>query len=150
MNEATERVVHDWLWLAQRDLVAARQLGNLPDPLLEAAVYHGQQCAEKALKGFLALHGIMPPRIHSIGLLLNNAEPFAPELAHWRTAADALTRAGVEYRYPGELAYLRPDHSEFLAVTQAAEDILSFVLSRTPPVIHPRDPFPEPGPLPPL
>ncbi len=150
MNAATERVVHDWLWLAQRDLAAARQLGGLPEPLLEAAVYHGQQCAEKALKGFLAMHGVVPPRIHSIGLLLEGAERFEPGFTHWRSQADVLTRAGVEYRYPSEASFFRPEMADFVTVTQAATELFEFVLSRLPRAIHPRNPFPEPGPLPPL
>lgn len=150
MDAATERVVHDWLWLAQRDLAAAQQLGTLPEPLYEPAVYHAQQCAEKALKGFLAMHGVMPPKIHSIGLLLGACEKFGPELARWRKQADDLTRAGVEYRYPGEAIFIGPDRADFLAVTSAAAEIFEFVCAHAPRVVHPRNPPPEPGPLPPL
>jgi HEPN domain-containing protein len=52
-DEAPLRLARAWLERAEVDLTAARLL--LAEPtVLGAAVYHGQQVAEKALKGYLA------------------------------------------------------------------------------------------------
>jgi HEPN domain-containing protein len=52
MNAKLE-LVRNWLIKAQHDLAAARKLALSPDPYLDVAVYHCQQAAEKAIKGFL-------------------------------------------------------------------------------------------------
>ena len=55
MGKAKRLLVQQWLQKARRDLMAAQKLGlELPD----IAIYHCQQGAEKALKGFLILHDI--------------------------------------------------------------------------------------------
>lgn len=46
---------HDaWLIKAQQDLKLAMLAITSQDPLFDMVVYHTQQCAEKALKGFLS------------------------------------------------------------------------------------------------
>jgi len=42
-----------WLRRAQSDLALARHAAGVDDVLPEDAVYHAQQCAEKALKAVL-------------------------------------------------------------------------------------------------
>ncbi|BAZ30792.1 hypothetical protein NIES4074_32540 [Cylindrospermum sp. NIES-4074] len=50
MDKAKRTLVQFWLKKSQRDLTAAQKLAQeLPD----IAIYHCQQAAEKALKGFL-------------------------------------------------------------------------------------------------
>lgn len=50
----------DWLAKAERDYEAARRMIDEPrEPLLDAGVYHCQQAAEKALKGWLTGRGDM-------------------------------------------------------------------------------------------
>ena len=55
MDEAKRDLVRAWLTLAQHDLASARKLSTDPDPYLDTAIYHCQQAAEKAVKGFLNL-----------------------------------------------------------------------------------------------
>jgi len=50
-----------WLAKAQEDLQAARRLLKPPRRLSNAASFHCQQAAEKALKGFLAWHDSQDP-----------------------------------------------------------------------------------------
>lgn len=52
-----------WLGKAQRDLAAAVRLMAGDPPYADTAVYHCQQAAEKALKGFLAAHDRPPRRV---------------------------------------------------------------------------------------
>jgi HEPN domain-containing protein len=53
MDDAKCELVREWLSIAQRDLVAARRLVTGNEPLWDTAVYHCQQAAEKAVKGYL-------------------------------------------------------------------------------------------------
>lgn len=53
MNEAKQQLVKSWLIKAEHDLISAHVLAAHKPPLLDTAVYHCQQAAEKALKGFL-------------------------------------------------------------------------------------------------
>ena len=43
-----------WLYKANNDLKSALKLLEGDDPIMDTAIYHTQQCAEKALKGYLA------------------------------------------------------------------------------------------------
>ncbi len=55
MDEALLQAVRNWLLTAKADLESAEKLAEPPNPILETAVYHCQQSAEKAIKGFLTL-----------------------------------------------------------------------------------------------
>ena len=69
MNAKLE-LVQNWLIKAQHDLAAARKLAADPDPYLDVAVYHCQQAAEKAVKGFLAFHDQPFERTHDVEVLV--------------------------------------------------------------------------------
>jgi HEPN domain-containing protein len=53
MDDAAIELVRDWLTRANHDLRAARMLATGVDPLLDTAIYHCQQAAEKSVKGWL-------------------------------------------------------------------------------------------------
>ena len=57
MDDAVRELVFGWLTKARHDLASARLLGSGSSPVLDTAIYHCQQAAEKALKGFLLYHG---------------------------------------------------------------------------------------------
>ncbi len=73
-------------------------------PLAGDAAFHCQQAAEKALKALLTRHQIEFARTHSIGELLQLAEPAVPGLSMRLDAARELTRHAIADRYPGEEA----------------------------------------------
>ena len=57
----------DWLAKAERDYEAARRMIDEPgEPLLDAGVYHCQQAAEKALKGWLTGRGVAVTKTHDL------------------------------------------------------------------------------------
>lgn len=56
MDEATYELTRTWLVKARNDLGAARKLASGPGAYPDAAIYHCQQAAEKAIKGFLTFH----------------------------------------------------------------------------------------------
>ena len=57
MDETKRRLVQSWLKKALHDLAAARSLAEPDRPILDVAIYHCQQAAEKALKGYPGLLG---------------------------------------------------------------------------------------------
>ena len=92
----------EWLRLAARDIrLAELALGDVP-PLAWEALYHAQQAAEKALKGFLVYSGVVYPLTHDVRMLLELCEGIDAELAATLIPAAGLTQFAVRFRYPGE------------------------------------------------
>ena len=135
MDEAKRELVQTWLIKAQHDIAAARKLSADPDPYLDTAIYHCQQAAEKAVKGFLVFHDQDFEKTHSIPLLISLALPYDSAFVSWQDAAEHLTPFAAEFRYPGEK--LEPDQAEFAQALQEAEDLYAFVLSKLPSEVHP-------------
>jgi HEPN domain-containing protein len=135
MDDAMRELVQAWLIKARHDLAAARKLAADPDPYLDTAVYHCQQTAEKAVKGFLVFHGQRFEKTHHIPLLVSLAMPFAPAFSEWLEAAERLTPYAAAFRYPGDV--LEPDRAEFDLALKSAEGIYQFVLSLLPEEVQP-------------
>lgn len=101
MSERPEAArASEWLEKASHDLVAAEHLLSVADPPLDVVCFHAQQCAEKALKGILVLHGIDPPRTHDLVVLFRRLPPGA-DAGTEVAALVPLNRHAVEARYPG-------------------------------------------------
>ncbi|AUS99285.1 hypothetical protein CLI64_02125 [Nostoc sp. CENA543] len=99
MDKAKRILIQFWLKKAQRDLNAAQKLAQeLPD----IAIYHCQQGAEKALKGFLIFHDTEPGDTHNINTLVKLASQFKPEFTTLLKEAGYLSQYNQTYRYPME------------------------------------------------
>ena len=60
-------LVLEWLRYSHNDLISARHLfDDLHPKQTEIACYLSQQCAEKALKGYLLFKDNEPPRTHNL------------------------------------------------------------------------------------
>lgn len=94
--------VRQWLGKATDDLSAADLLVGGVLRSYWTASFHAQQAAEKALKALLTRHQIEFGKTHSIGELLQLAEPAAPGISASLDAARDLTRHAVVDRYPGD------------------------------------------------
>lgn len=70
MQPEKVRLVRQWIIKANRDLLAVSHLMDGNPPLLNAAVYHCQQAAEKALKGYLTWHDRPFQRTHNLSELV--------------------------------------------------------------------------------
>lgn len=90
----------EWLAFAARDLRAAGVLLDQPEPLVEQALFHCPQAAEKALKSVRVGAGEMPPRIHHLTTLLDLCMVHRPDLAVLRADAESLSTFAVLPRYP--------------------------------------------------
>jgi HEPN domain-containing protein len=134
MDEAKRELVQNWLTKAQHDLAAARKLSTEPDPYLDTAIYHCQQAAEKAVKGFLVFHDQDFEKTHNIRFLVTLAIRFESEFSSWLDSAKRLTPYSGMFRYPGER--LEPDRPEFDQALQEAQGLYDFVISLLPPEVH--------------
>lgn len=135
MDEARRRLVQGWLTKAQNDLATARKLAEDPGPLLDTAIYHCQQAAEKAVKGFLACHDQTVVKTHDVRFLVNQALVFEPGFEAWLEAAECVTPYATAYRYPDEV--LEPEEGEFETAMNAAAGLVEFVLRVLPEAVHP-------------
>ncbi len=81
MDEAKRDLVRAWLTKAQHDLASAHKLSTDPDPYLDTAIYHCQQAAEKAIKGFLVFHDQRFEKTHDIEALIALAIPFETQFS---------------------------------------------------------------------
>jgi len=76
-------LVQTWLVKAQHDLASARKLSAGPDPYLDVAIYHCQQAAEKAVKGFLVFHDQPFEKTHDVEVLVELARRYEPAFSAW-------------------------------------------------------------------
>lgn len=68
-----------WLVKAHNDLDSSRKLIKGENPIFDTALYHTQQCAEKALKGYLAFCEIPIQKTHDLRLIIDICVKFDKE-----------------------------------------------------------------------
>lgn len=135
MDDAKGELVQAWLQKAEHDRRSARKLSSEPDPLLDTAIYHCQQTAEKAIKGLLVFHDQPFEKTHDLGQLIQLAIPFESSLTAMIAAATRLSRYAVIYRYPSDEP--EPERKEFEAALHEVEVLCALVLRALPPSVHP-------------
>lgn len=123
MSRQESRHPEDWLTKARQDLTRVRVLLDVDDP--EGAGFHLQQAVEKALKSFLLSQGVMPRRIHDLGILLDEVGSFRPDLEQFRGLCDLATDL---YMYMPQrylfLAVQPPSKAEVEALLAQAQALL--------------------------
>jgi len=129
-EEVKREFVREWLRKGESDLAAARHLLNGGSELAYGAAFHAQQAAEKFLKAVLVWHQVEFPKTHDIGRLLDLVGTVDPELARLTREATALTRYGVEIRYPGDIP--EPTLDEAGDAVALAGRVLGAVRTRLP------------------
>jgi len=130
MTDAKAQLVRSWLLKAKHDLASARVLAASNPPLLDTAIYHCQQAAEKAVKGYLVFCDQEVERIHDIEVLIRSAVSCAPAFREWIDVGIELTPYARLYRYPGPA--VEPAREQFDRALSAAEGLYMFVLSLLP------------------
>ena len=135
MDDAKRELVRAWLVKAHHDLLSAHKLSEGPDPLLDTAMYHCQQAAEKGIKALLTFHDRPFEKTHDIGALLRLALPFESSLSTMTAVADQLSRYAVIYRYPTEEP--EPERAEFDQALSNVEALHALILRALPPSIRP-------------
>jgi HEPN domain-containing protein len=137
MDEATQELVREWLQRAERDLRSARTLASAPDPLLDTAIYHCQQAAEKAIKGWLQARDVPFAKTHDLVELVKLASDVSAEFGALAEAAEVLTPYATAFRYPGGAFESLPSSEEFEDALRQAQTVYTFVLERLPKEVHP-------------
>ena len=95
----------------------------------DAVCFHSQQCIEKLMKAMLIKNGVTPPKIHDLfqlNLLL------AQVCKKWSCRPEDLrylTRASVDFRYPGESAD-RDEATEALKICSNLRTALHQLLAK--------------------
>lgn len=118
----------EWLFKAENDLSSADILLNSSKPLLDIAIYHTQQCAEKALKSFLAFNEKDIEKIHNLIILTGLCAELDHSFNSLKEDAIYLNPYSTLYRYPdGDLL---PPEADVRKAIEAAERILSFVKNK--------------------
>ena len=93
MGNSKTELVKSWLTKAQHDLGSAKRLVSDPDPYFDNAIYHCQQAAEKALKGFLVYHDVEFEKKHNLSVLVDlcsNIEPGFSGISGYGCKLDSL------------------------------------------------------------
>ncbi|MEK7329339.1 MAG: HEPN domain-containing protein [Candidatus Eisenbacteria bacterium] len=124
-----------WFVKASSDLRAAEVLLGATPPFVEHALFHAQQAAEKAVKGFLVWHGRPFRKVHDLrevgGAALALDASLEPVL---RRAARLSPFAGV-FRYPTDMG--EPTVEEARDALALAREVYDVVLSRLPEEVRP-------------
>jgi HEPN domain-containing protein len=128
--DAKRSLVHKWLTKARRDLLSAKRLARGPDPYFDTAIYHCQQCVEKAVKGWLVYCDQSFEKTHDLRLLVTLASEIEPMFTEWFDVAEQISPFATSYRYPGEV--LEPTEDEFRQAYKAANSFYDFICSLLP------------------
>jgi HEPN domain-containing protein len=120
--------IEAWMYKANNDLKSALKLLEGDDPIMDTAIYHTQQCAEKALKGYLAFKREPLKKTHDIELLVEICCAIDCEFEKLYEYSENLTPYATAFRYPD--IYLEPDYDEVHEAIGMAREILEFVESK--------------------
>jgi len=127
MNDEIIKVTKQWLAKSRNDLKSASKLSAGTEPLLDTAIYHCQQAAEKSLKGYLVFYGIEFSKSHDLRLLITLAGNNNNEFLELMEAGEILTPYAVEYRYPDDI--FEPELEEYEDAFKLSCRIYDFVLN---------------------
>ena len=114
-----------WLFKAEHDLKSATKLIEGDTAILDTAIYHAHQCAEKALKAYLSFKKQPLQRTHDVELLVELCAEHDESLNELIDDAKILSPYAVAFRYP-DIA-LEPDRADVLEAISKAEAIFEFV-----------------------
>jgi HEPN domain-containing protein len=128
-----------WFLKAVRDLRRVDILLQADPPDPEGALFHSQQAAEKALKGFLTCHDVPFRKVHELDVVGGQCAEIDPSLAPLVKRADRLTMYAWRFRYPG--SPYDPTLDEAHAAAALAREVFEAILSRMPPEVHPPSAF---------
>jgi HEPN domain-containing protein len=115
----------EWLAIASTDLKTAKKLIGGNDPVFNTAIYHAQQCAEKALKAYLSFKQNPIVKTHDLGELVELCIPFNEGFSDLMDDADILTPYNILYRYPPFITVA--DEEDVKGAIEKAEKIFNFV-----------------------
>ena len=115
--------IAEWFKFSDMDLASAEHLQNLRPQPLEIICFHCQQSAEKNLKGYLIYKGVAePPKTHDLRVLRKMCLDIDEGYNEIERACNALTRYGVQPRYPKEIGVTVSDTLKALEYARQIRD----------------------------
>lgn len=127
-SRVIEDLVRQWIHIAERDLLTAKQGLEAETVVTDTVSFHCQQAGEKYLKAFLVKNQIEFSKTHSIMMLLNSCSTVDKSFNEDLSDADSLTDYAVEIRYPDE--WYEPTIEEAKQAYETALRVKDFVLKR--------------------
>ena len=127
------RVADARAWLAKADMdlrAAVHELTATP-PFTADAVFHAQQAAEKAMKGFLVWHDVPFRKTHDLAEIGHQCVGIDPSVEALLMRAAALTQYAWKFRYPGEPE--EPAREEAETSIALAREVYDAIVSLLPP-----------------
>ena len=135
MEPEKAQEMREWFQKARNDLRGAEIDLSASPPLLEDVMFHCQQAAEKAMKGFLTGHDRPFPKTHDLDELGTAVQAIDASLASALDRARDLTPFAWRFRYPGTPSVpAREEAEEALAV---AREVYQAILDRLPEEVRP-------------
>ncbi len=120
--------VKEWIAKAEGDYATAdRELRATESPNFDAVCFHAEQCVEKLMKALLIHLGVVPPRSHDLVAL---DRLLAPVCRDWSWPVEELrllTRAALDFRYPGGAAGKEEASESFDIATRIRKELLRLV-----------------------
>ena len=120
-----------WLAMASQDLRRVEILLTAVPPDIEGALFHCQQAAEKALKGFLTWHDIGFRRVPDLDEIGKQCVETDSSLAGLLKGVGALSAYASRFRYPG--ASYEPAIEEATSARDLARDVMESIINLLPP-----------------
>ena len=135
-DEARVEDVRAWLSKAALDLrAAAHDMAAPAEGLWGDVLFHSQQAAEKAIKGFLAWHDAPFRKTHNLEELGVSCVAIDAGLAAAIDETAPLSEYAWKFRYPGE--FVEPDRLEAEEALAAARKVFDAILERLPEAVRP-------------
>ncbi|MCK5804431.1 MAG: HEPN domain-containing protein [Lentisphaeria bacterium] len=126
-------LVEEWMRKGNGDFATARrELSAVDLPNYDAVCFHAQQCIEKLMKGLLIERDSTPPKIHDLAELHRLLIRACPDWDWDLGELHYLSRAAVEFRYPGESAD-HEDAAQSMAICERLRIALMRHLQRSEP-----------------
>jgi HEPN domain-containing protein len=124
-----------WFIKAAHDIRMA-ELALRDDPAMtDQAVYHAQQAAEKAMKGFLTWNERIFRKTHNLVELGEACADLLPQIEPRLRRAAGLSDYAWQYRYPGDLD--EPNEEEAEDALNLARETMTTILSFLPSEVYP-------------
>jgi HEPN domain-containing protein len=117
-----------WLLKANNDLTSSKKLMKGEDAVLDTAIYHTQQCAEKALKAYLAYKQHPIEKTHDVEYLIELCSEYDPEFGNLIEESEKLNPYSTFFRYPGPV--LEPEKEDVYEAIEIAKKILASVTEK--------------------
>lgn len=132
MPHDADRVAEARSWFAKAasDLRAADHEMTAAPPLTDDTVFHAQQAAEKAMKGFLGWHDQPFRKTHDLAEVGRQCVAIDATLEPLLRRAERLTVYAWAFRYPGDAE--NPTVEEAQGALAIAREVVEAMLARLP------------------